>query len=160
MTRTLASALEQMLVPKVLQLELRTLEHVREDPAEIYASLSNSEESLEQFARAHQNTPVLSGMWNRGLESRGSLMQYLCARSNIVLIDCPPLRNGNNTLSAAAVTDGVILVVQAGQTTKTDILFAERKIVAAGGTFEGYVLNKAPSIMPKWFYKRFGQRTR
>ncbi|WP_198152257.1 P-loop NTPase family protein [Granulicella tundricola] len=160
-TKTLASALETMLIPKVLHISLSSLETVKHDPSEIYLTLERRSGRPEELPRlSQQDSSLMSGLWHRGMESRSGVVQHLCTHSNVVLIDCPPLREDNNTLSVAPVVDGVILVVQAGGTTTTDILFAERKIVAAGGTFEGYVLNKAQTVMPKWFYKHFAKRTR
>jgi hypothetical protein len=73
---------------------------------------------------------------------------------NNILIDCGSLRNSSDAVVSAASVDGVVVVVEAGQARREEILNAQRTIETAGGKFLGFVLNKRRYPVPEWLYKR------
>ena len=50
--------------------------------------------------------------------------------------------------------DGVVVVVDAGESRNDEIINAQRTIESAGGKFLGFVLNKRRYPVPEWLYKR------
>ncbi len=147
-TSMLCAGLRLMSVPDVMNVQLSVLE-TAQNAAEVFAAANQLDPQLDAGGESQTNSTTLSSPWNYGAESRRGLLREVCSGSRIVLIDCPPLRQGNRTVIAAGVADNVILVVEAGATTKEDIVSAERKIQAAGGSLEGYILNKIRS-QPRW----------
>lgn len=73
---------------------------------------------------------------------------------NNILIDCRSLRNSSDAVVLAASVDGVVVVVEAGQARREEILNAQRTIETAGGKFLGFVLNKRRYPVPEWLYRR------
>ncbi len=74
---------------------------------------------------------------------RRKALKEMLADIDLLLIDCPPLRRGMRTLDVLSYVDGVLVVVQAGKTTKQDVVFAEKQILAAGGQLQGFILNRS-----------------
>ena len=99
--------------------------------------------------------PVISRS-GKGLASdfRAPLLK-LAAQSDLLLIDCPALTRSGETLAVTSLVSGVLLVVQAERTTRSEILSAERKIAAAGGNLFGFVLNRTKQTARLW---PFGSR--
>ena len=54
----------------------------------------------------------------------------------------------------ASMVDGIVIVVEAGQSRRDEILNAQRTIENAGGNFLGFVLNKRRYPVPEWLYRR------
>ena len=71
-----------------------------------------------------------------------------------ILVDCRALRDSSEAAVLASNVDGVVIVVEAGQSRRDEILNAQRTIEASGGKFLGYVLNKRRYPVPRWRYKR------
>ena len=71
-----------------------------------------------------------------------------------ILIDCRSLRNASDAAVLASSVDGVVVVVEAGQSRREEITNAQRTIEQAGGKFLGFVLNKRRYPVPEWLYKR------
>ena len=71
-----------------------------------------------------------------------------------ILIDCGSLKNSTDAAVLAASVDGVVIVVDAGESRNDEILNAQRTIETAGGKFLGYVLNKRRYPVPEWLYRR------
>ena len=71
-----------------------------------------------------------------------------------ILIDCGSLRTSTDAAVLAGSVDGVVIVVDAGESRNDEILNAQRTIEAAGGNFLGFVLNKRRYPVPEWLYKR------
>ena len=157
-TRGLANALG-MSRQQVALVEFSFLQRRSEELEEVINTVDLTDEShiRELYSEAHSNgsngSTGLRSPWHRSLEYRRSCVRRLSSHFDVVLIDCPSLRRSVEVLSVAAAVDGVILVIQAGKTTKADIAFAERQIAASGGRLEGHVLNKLSAPFPKWFYR-------
>jgi Mrp family chromosome partitioning ATPase len=71
-----------------------------------------------------------------------------------ILIDCRSLKNSADAAVLAASVDGVVIVVDAGESRNDEILNAQRTIESAGGKFLGFVLNQRRYPVPEWLYKR------
>jgi Mrp family chromosome partitioning ATPase len=50
--------------------------------------------------------------------------------------------------------DGVVVVVQAGHTRRSQIQRAKQTIENSGGDFLGFVLNQRRYSIPNWLYQR------
>ena len=71
-----------------------------------------------------------------------------------ILIDCGSIKNSTDGAVLAASVDGVVIVVDAGESRNDEILNAQRTIETSGGKFLGYVLNKRRYPVPEWLYRR------
>jgi capsular exopolysaccharide synthesis family protein len=64
-------------------------------------------------------------------------------RFDLVILDLPPVSVAAESLVAASMADGVVLVLAAGETGKDDAAAAKRLLRSAGAKLLGCVLNKA-----------------
>ena len=144
-TRTLSAALKLMSLPDVMTIKLSTLENAQSAKQAYSMAMGTSSGDVDGDLRSPDGRGAALTPWNHSLESRKRLLQELGTSSRIILVDCPPLRQDSRTLVAASAVTSVILVVQAGVTTKDEILLSERKIQASGGNLEGFILNKVRS---------------
>lgn len=71
-----------------------------------------------------------------------------------ILIDCGSLKDSTDAAMLGASVDGVVIVVNAGESRRDEILNSQRMIETAGGKFLGFVLNKRRYPVPEWLYKR------
>lgn len=71
-----------------------------------------------------------------------------------ILIDCRSVRESSDAAMLATSVDGVVIVVDAGQSRRDEILNAQRTIETTGGNFLGFVMNKRRYPVPNWLYKR------
>ena len=71
-----------------------------------------------------------------------------------ILIDCRSLKDSADVAVLAASVDGVVVVVDAGESRRDEILNAQRTIETAGGNFLGFVMNKRKYPVPEWLYRR------
>jgi len=71
-----------------------------------------------------------------------------------VLIDCPSLKDSQDAVMLAPLVDGVVLVVDANRTQKSQLLYAERMIEAARGRLLGHVLNRRSYVVPDWLHRK------
>ena len=71
-----------------------------------------------------------------------------------ILIDCGSIKDSTDAALLAANVDGLVIVVNAGESRRSEILNAQRMIETAGGKFLGFVLNKRKYPVPEWLYKR------
>jgi Mrp family chromosome partitioning ATPase len=159
-TQNLANALHNMSVRRVFCVDETSLNQVGRPsvitvdpivPGTVERSADAEAEELEDY-----HDDVLE-TWGT-LDYRRNVIWKLCSKNDVLLVDCPPLRKTRGALPIASLVDGVVLVVQAGSTTKQDILFAERAILEAGGSFEGFILNEAPPALPSWLSNKIRLR--
>jgi hypothetical protein len=71
-----------------------------------------------------------------------------------ILIDCGSIKDSTDAALLAANVDGLVIVVDAGESRRSEILNAQRMIETAGGKFLGFVLNKRRYPVPEWLYQR------
>ena len=71
-----------------------------------------------------------------------------------ILIDCRSLKERSDAAMLSTSVDGVVVVVDAGDSRRDEILNAQRTIETTGGNFLGFVMNKRRYPVPSWLYKR------
>lgn len=71
-----------------------------------------------------------------------------------ILIDCGSIKDSTDAALLAANVDGLVVVVNAGESRRSEILNAQRMIETAGGKFLGFVLNQRKYPVPEWLYRR------
>ncbi len=71
-----------------------------------------------------------------------------------ILIDCRSLKESSDAAMLATSVDGVVVVVDAGESRRDEVLNAQRTIETTGGNFLGFVMNKRRYPVPNWLYKR------
>ena len=71
-----------------------------------------------------------------------------------ILIDCGALKDSTDAAMLASRVDGVVIVVDAGESRREEILNSQRMIQTAGGKLLGFVLNQRRYPVPEWLYKR------
>ncbi len=135
MTQELVSALGEHSPRRIRSVALDVIY----DEASNYAARMAEKKIVEPVGYPENVGPVQTGVT---LYRRKALKEML-ADVDLLLIDCPPLRRGMRTLDVLSYVDGVLVVVQAGKTTKQDIIFAEKQILAAGGQLQGFILNRS-----------------
>ena len=80
-------------------------------------------------------------------------VQQLRSTFSHTLLDCPPINHSLEVPFLASHVDGVVLVVEADQTKREQILRARQAIEMAGGSLLGMVLNKRRHLVPDWLYR-------
>jgi len=73
---------------------------------------------------------------------------------NVIIVDCPPVLSAAGYVSASALADSCLLVVEADRTRVPVVRRAMEEIEAAGGKLQGVVLNKRKHYIPSWIYRR------
>ena len=73
---------------------------------------------------------------------------------NVIILDCPPVMSAAGYVSASALADSCLLVVEANRTRVPVVRRAMEEIEAAGGKLQGVVLNKRKHYIPSWIYRR------
>lgn len=81
------------------------------------------------------------------LQSRAmsDLLKQLRARFDIVIIDSPPLLPVTDAALLSSITDGAIVVVNFGETTRDELSGAVARLAGVGATPLGLVLNRIPN---------------
>lgn len=102
---------------------------------------------------AQMNHPVSSN-WQSDRAFREECMNTLKRIFDYVLVDCSPVGHDATAASLAPISDGVVLVVEAGRTRRSHIQFSEEILRSAHGKVVGYVLNKRKYLIPDWLYAR------
>lgn len=86
-------------------------------------------------------------------EAFDQFLKAVRERFDHVIIDAPPLQGFAESIVLSRKADGVILVVEAGQTRRRVGLWAKQQIEEAGGKILGVVLNKRKFYIPNWLYR-------
>jgi hypothetical protein len=71
-----------------------------------------------------------------------------------ILIDCGSVKDSTDAALLGSSVDGVVVVVNAGESRRDEILNSQRMIETAGGKFLGFILNKRRYPVPEWLYRR------
>ncbi|HEY6390636.1 MAG TPA: hypothetical protein VIX89_05135 [Bryobacteraceae bacterium] len=72
---------------------------------------------------------------------------------DFILIDCPPLNEVGDALRLGHETDGVFLVVSAGETRRDQIEHAQKILRHSSARLQGLVLNRRTYPVPNFLYK-------
>lgn len=83
------------------------------------------------------------------------ILDSLRARFDMIVIDAPPLGGSWDALVLSQITDGAVIVVEAGRTRWQAIKTAIDQIEEQHGKVFGVVLNKQKFYIPRWVYQRF-----
>ncbi len=108
--------------------------------AEVDEVVHPTHTSAVSIVPAGPPVPSLSGMLQ---SARGSaIVDLLAEHAPTVLFDLPPLNAGADAVTVAARTDGVILVVDFGEATRTSINDSLRQLQAVQANVLGFVVNR------------------
>jgi len=83
-----------------------------------------------------------------------SLMYSLRSLFDMIVIDSPPLSESSCAARISSVSDGVVLIVEAGKTRWQVIKSQMQEIRANNGTILGAILNNRRFYIPEFIYKR------
>jgi hypothetical protein len=75
-------------------------------------------------------------------------LRGLRQRFGFVLVDCPSMRESSAILTLGRASDGVVLVVAASETDRSEITVAQQALVASSANLLGVVLNKRTDPLP------------
>jgi protein-tyrosine kinase len=95
-----------------------------------------------------------SSHWLADPQFREDCLRILGKFFDYILIDCAAISTSATVVSLASLVDGVVLVVQAGRTKRSQIYFAQEFLHLANAKFLGYVLNKRKYPIPEWLHAR------
>jgi Mrp family chromosome partitioning ATPase len=70
-------------------------------------------------------------------------------------VECRPLKKSAEIASVACLVDAVLIVVEANETTRSQLERLARTIHMAGGHVLGYILNKRTYPVPSSVYQFF-----
>jgi Mrp family chromosome partitioning ATPase len=83
-------------------------------------------------------------------------LEHFRERYDMVLIDTPPIRYASDARVLGRLTDGVVLVVRAGRTTRDDALAVCQRFAHDGTRVLGVVLNDwKPDADRSEYYRRY-----
>jgi len=85
------------------------------------------------------------------------ILADLNGRFDRVILDSPPLQPVTDAVLLSKLTDGVILVVQAGKTLRDDIRRSANKIRGVGSSIFGVIVNAIESSEREGYYSYYGQ---
>jgi Mrp family chromosome partitioning ATPase len=118
---------------------------VRRSNGDRVCVVTMSGRNREAGARSH---------WQGDPQFREECLQTLARFFSYILVDCSAISTSAAVVSLAPLADGVVLVVQAGRTKRSQIQFAEEFLRLANAKFLGYVLNKREYPIPDWLHAR------
>ena len=96
------------------------------------------------------------GRWTQDAFRR-ALLETLRDLFDYLLIDCPAVDASPDVAQLASLVDGVLLVVSAGRTTRSQILQTQQLIENVGGKLEGCCLNRHTSPTPRFLNRLLGR---
>ncbi len=88
-----------------------------------------------------------------GLKKMETLISSLEFRFDYIFIDTPPLMPVTDACLISRLTDGAILVLQAGRTQREVIQHAETRLHQAGGKLLGYIITNVEFHLPQYLYR-------
>lgn len=155
LTTVLAQMLNQDAAESALPLDGRELATLCGDPRTPPENFSQDGSEVADMSRP----PVSLGSWSwRGSQDyRALYLAQLRDRFPYVLIDCPSLKESTEVLGVAPIVDGILIVVEANRTQKSQIAYLERTIEGAAGKVLGHLLNKRTYPIPAWLFNRLEQ---
>lgn len=143
---SLADALHRGAARPAVLLDCRRIAHRHDDA--LYVPNGHSAGA----ALTHSSLVLQRGDWRANRDLRKQSIQTLRSRFSYVLLDCPSFRESKDVLGLTTLVDGVVLVVEANKTSKSQLSHLERVISDAGGKILGSMLNKRTYPIPAWFW--------
>ncbi len=144
---------------RVLIVSPAQLEQVRtSDPVEVMNLIRKNPAIGTWSFESELLQPALGGgRWATQDAFRGALLETLRDSFDYLLIDCPAVDASPDVAQLASLVDGVLLVVSAGRTTRSQILQAQQIIENVGGKLEGCCLNRHTSPTPRFLNRLLGR---
>lgn len=155
LTTLLTQLLNQDMAESALPLDCRELATLCGDPRTLPGSESVSRTGAANEA-PRPSPSAFRGSWSwRGSQDyRAIYLEQLRERFAYVLIDCPSLKESTEVLGLAPLVDGVLLVVEANRTQKSQVAYLERSIERSGGKVLGHLLNKRTYPVPSRVFNK------
>lgn len=82
------------------------------------------------------------------------ILNDLRSAYDMVLVDCPCLRNFPDSAVLGSLCDGVVLVVRSGKTKREIIQYSQDMLQKAGARELGVILNRVRFFIPDLIYRR------
>ncbi len=95
---------------------------------------------------------VIASLMNR--QKLEWLMSELTNRYEYLIAETSPINYFPEGQIVASLSDGVVMAIKAGVTSRESVALASKKIESAGGHLIGAVLNRKQFYLPGWLYKR------
>ena len=98
---------------------------------------------------AHQTGEkiLVTSVQGNNTVQRQDLQDYR-RRFGYVLVDCPAMNTSRDFMRLSKLSDSFVLVVKAGRTTRQEIDWAQRALVAQSVNILGLVLNHREAVLP------------
>lgn len=145
-SRMLAESLNRDAPGNAVVVDCRSLSS---DPALALREMNGS------HMRAERGSALMpSGGWRGNPEFRQAYLDRLRQQYAYVIVDCPSISESSDVLGLTGMVDGIVSIVEANRTSKSQIKYLERTIQQANGVLLGHVLNKRTYIIPEWIYSR------
>jgi len=109
-------------------------------------------ENAPGVTRALHTAQLVS--WRNKGEEEIDHVRTLRLSFDFILIDCPSLAASTDAAMLAPSVDGMVVVVEAGNTNRQQITRARQTLEMAKDNFLGFVLNKRRYPVPSWLYRR------
>lgn len=167
-----SSTVDASLVVKEIGLELAQYEEEKTAIVDVHRLQSIGKEELEKWAKFCSAAGARVSCLKNEMEGVGGAIfnprkkSFRCQDSleeclgilrkyfNNVLIDCYSVNNNSVWTLMAKLADGVVVVVSAGETSRSEIQRTERVVEMSQGKMLGFILNKRTYPVPDWLYKR------
>ena len=160
---TVAKELAKQTHKRVLAVDALGLQNIHvPEPAQIVRHCSETQIDNLLTLPAEKSKDGLVGLpapvrikdWYSDPEYRAACLKALRWNFDYIIVDCPSLDVSSDATLLAPMIDGVVIVVQAGQTRRGQIQRAQQTLENAGGDFLGFVLNQRRYSVPNWLYQR------
>ncbi len=156
-TRGLARCLADSGDARVLRVTLQELEQMGAGSvAEFNPALSLDHRS-GVWGLTSQPAREVDGEGSQQPITKAQMLDRLKQKFDCIVIDAPAVQTSTAAVEASRLADGVLLVVAAGQSTRSQIRFAQQAIAAGGGTIEGFCLNRRTYPIPHFLYRWLGR---
>ncbi len=116
-------------------------------------------QAAECLVWPHGRTSFPAGTFGFGISVSASFLEAK-EDSDVLLIDCSSLETSPAVLMLAAHVDGVVLVVEDGRNSASEMQKAVKLIRDVKGVILGVVLNKYHRLLPRWLYTIFSRENR
>jgi len=88
-----------------------------------------------------------------GSKKMASLLESLKTRFDYIFIDTPPVMPVTDSCVLGAISDGVIMIIQAGRTQRDIVKHAEQRLAHAHTNLLGYVMTNIEYHLPQYLYR-------
>lgn len=88
-----------------------------------------------------------------GSRKMDNLLESFKARFDYIFIDTPPVMNVTDACILGAMSDGIMLVIQAGRTQRDLIQHSESRISQARAKVLGYIMTNIEYHLPQYLYR-------